>query len=587
MAKVWRKRYQAKRTTAKRFDRLTFLNLVILLFVGVVTFRLFTLQVMQHSFYEALASGQHDIYEKLIAERGEVFVRDRYSGDQLYKVAANKKYQLVFAVPKKIKNPEETAELIAPILDVEVEEILPRLQKEDDLYEPLKRRVSDDVVQEIKDLGIEGIEYSDESYRYYPEGKYFSHVLGFVGYQDDTLVGRYGIEGYFEEELAGRNGFFQAQMDSGGRWITIGDTKFEEATNGTDYIMTIDRTVQFTACDLLSKAVEKHGADSGSVVILNPKTGAVIAMCNVPDYDPNKYNEVEDSEVYTNKSIYHQYEPGSVFKPLTMAGAINEDKVGPNTKYIDEGSVEIDKYTIRNADNKVYGEQTMTQVLEESINTGAIYAAQQIGNAKFYEYVKDFGFGQRTNITLDSETAGDISTLERLSDIYAMTASFGHGITVTPLQLASAYAAIANGGKLMQTYIIDETISDNGNVEKTEPVELKQVISNKSAATLGAMLVRVVENGHGKKAGVEGYYIAGKTGTAQIPFTDRVGYDPNRTIGTFAGFGPVDDPVFAMVVKIDVPKDVIWAESSAAPLFGDIAEFLLNYYEVPPTRQGE
>ncbi len=587
MAKVWRKRYQAERSKKARFDRLTFLTWLIFLFVGVIVYRLFVLQVLQHSFYEALASGQHDIYEKLVPQRGEILVRDRYSGDQLFSVATNQTLKLLYAVPKKITDPKSVAEKIAPVIDMEAEEIIPRLEKENDLYEPIKHYLSDELVKKITSLNIEGLEFSDENIRYYPEDNYFGQVVGFVGYQDDERIGQYGIEGYFNEVLSGVSGHFQAQMDSGGNWITVGNTDFQEAVDGTDIVLTIDRTIQFTACDKLAKAVQKHGADSGSIVILNPDTGAVLAMCNVPDYNPNAYGEVESSDFYINRSIYHQYEPGSVFKPITMAAALNEGAVGPNTKYVDEGKVEISNYVIQNADNKVYGEQTMTQVLEESINTGIIYAVQQIGNEKFYEYVKDFGFGEYTNINLQTETPGDISSLANLKDVYTATASFGHGITVTPLQLAAAYSAIANGGKLMQPYVVDQLISQDGIVEQTESKEIRQVISSKTAATLGAMLVRVVENGHGQRAGVAGYYIAGKTGTAQIPLKDRAGYDPNRTIGSFAGFGPVEDPVFTMVVKIDVPKDVIWAESSAAPLFGEMAEFLLNYYEVPPNRSEE
>ncbi|MDP3964121.1 MAG: penicillin-binding protein 2 [bacterium] len=588
MPTVWRKRKKhSKGKTTKSFDRLTFLSCVIFLFVGVIVYRLFTLQVLQHPFYEALASGQHDIYEDLYPERGEIFVRDRYSEDERYPIATNKTFKQVYAVPKQVDDPRASAEKLASFLEMEEEEILKRLEKEDDLYEPLQRQVPEERAEQIAALNLAGIKFTDESYRYYPEGRIFSHVLGFVGYQGDVRKGQYGIEGYFDEVLTGAPGFFQAQYDSGGRWITVGDTEFQEAKDGSDIVLTIDRTVQFTACEKLAAAVERHGADSGSLVIMNPKTGAVLAMCNVPDFDPNVYNEVEDANAYINRATYIQYEPGSVFKPITMAAALNEGVVGPNTKYVDEGEVKIGKYTIRNADNKTYGEQTMTQVLEESINTGVMHAESKVGNEKFFDYVSAFGFGQVSGIALHSETSGDITSLEKLQDIYAATASFGHGITVTPLQLVTAYSAIANGGTLFQPYIVDQIAHPDGSVDITQPQEVRQVISSKTAATLGAMLVRVVENGHGQRAGVEGYYIAGKTGTAQIPLTDRPGYDPNKTIGSFAGFGPVDDPVFAMIVKIDVPKDVIWAESSAAPLFGDIAEFLLQYYEVPPTRTAE
>lgn len=584
MAKVWRKQYRERREHQRRFDRMTFLALAIFIFAALIIYRLFSLQILQHPFYEALASDQHDIYEKLIPERGEILVHDRFSGDRLYPVATNKTFQLVYAVPKRIQDPKKTAELLAPLLEVKPEDILPRLEKSDDLYEPLKHQVPEEIAAKIKELNLPGIEFNDESYRYYPEGRTFSHLLGFVGYQGDEQKGQYGLEGYFEKELAGQQGFLQAQMDAAGNWITVGNMEMKEAIDGSKLILTIDRTVQFTVCDKLAKAVKKHGADAGSAIVMNPETGAILAMCNVPDFDPNSYNEVADVNVYINRAIYNEYEPGSVFKPVTIAAALNEGVIGPNTKYTDAGAVEIGKYTIRNAGGQIYGEQTMTQVLENSINTGAMFVAEKVGNEKFLKYVSDFGFGKKANITLQTEVPGDISSLEQMKDIYRATASFGQGITVTPLQLVTAYAAIANGGKLIRPYLVDEIITPDGLRQKTQPEIIREVISTKTAATLGAMLVRVIENGHGKRAGVKGYYLAGKTGTAQIPRKDGAGYDPNRTIGSFAGFGPVEDPAFVMAVRIDVPRDVIWAESSAAPLFGEIAEFLLNYYEVAPTR---
>jgi cell division protein FtsI/penicillin-binding protein 2 len=225
----------------------------------------------------------------------------------------------------------------------------------------------------------------------------------------------------------------------------------------------------------------------------------------------------------------------------------------------------------------------MTQVLEESLNTGAMFAAEQVGPEAFLDYVQKFGFGEQTGVELGNESAGTLGELPSGKEIYMATSSFGQGITTTPLQMVAAYAAIANGGKLYKPYVVDEIVKPNDYRVKTEPTFVRQVIDAKTATTLSAMLVNVVKGSHGKRAGVPGYYIAGKTGTAQIPRKDGPGYDPNRTIGSFAGFGPVEDPKFVMVVKIEDPKDVKFAESTAAPLFGEIAQFLLNYYEVPPT----
>ena len=265
-----------------------------------------------------------------------------------------------------------------------------------------------------------------------------------------------------------------------------------------------------------------------------------------------------------------------------MAMGLDTGKITPQTTYIDTGKVRIASYTIQNSDGKANGKQAMTDVLDKSLNTGVIFIERKVGLDNFRKYVKDFGFGMLTGIELDTETTGNISALNTKNEIYFATSSFGQGITVTPLQMVLAYAAIANGGRMMQPYIVHKILKPDGNVIETKSKEIRRVISEHSAAILSGMLVSVVREGHGKRAGVKGYYVAGKTGTAQVPRKDGKGYEKNTSIGSFAGFAPVDNPRFAMLVKIDHPRDVEWAESSAAPLFGDLAQFLLSYYEVPP-----
>jgi len=306
-------------------------------------------------------------------------------------------------------------------------------------------------------------------------------------------------------------------------------------------------------------------------------------MCGSPDFNPNVYNETSKITNFNNPALFLDYEPGSVMKGLTMAAAVDQQKVSPNSTYNDTGEVLFGKSVIKNSDNKAHGIQTMTQVLEESLNTGAIYAMRQIGVQVFRKYLEDFGLGSTTGVELDGEAAGNLHSLYDSNEIYAATASFGQGITATPLQMVTAYAAIANGGKLMRPYLVKEIRHSDGTTETHSSKVVRQVISSKTAALVSGMLVRVVTNGHGKKAAVTGYVIAGKTGTAQIPRHDGKGYEDGSTIGSFIGFGPVSDPKFAMIVRIDRPKDVQYAESSAAPLFGDLAKFILQYYEVPPS----
>jgi cell division protein FtsI/penicillin-binding protein 2 len=564
-------------------DRLGWLRLTVFFLAGIVAVRLFSIQVLHHGFYAALAEGQYERSEELTPSRGELFLSSARDGRPA-PLAVNRELYLLYAVPRDIEGIEDTITKLLPYVSLDEDTMRERLSKEGDLYEPIEHKVPPDRKDAIDALDLPGIRFQPEEERFYPEKNVGSHVTGFVGFVDDARTGQYGLEGYFHDDLAGVPGYLQAQQDAGGRLIPTGNTLFEPAVDGTDLYLTIDQAVEYVACTKLDEAVQRHGAEGGSVLIMEPSTGAILALCGAPDYDPNAYNEVEDIDVYRNPAVENTYEPGSVFKPFTMAAALDLGKVTPETTFEDTGSVEIGRYTIRNSNDQVYGVQTMTQVLEESINTGAIFAARQAGNQKFFDYVKAFGFGERTDIQLPGEPFGDISSLESEQDLYTATASFGQGITVTPLQLLQGYGAIANNGVMMKPYLVKEKVTPSGAHIVTSPKEVRQVISEKTAATLTGMLANVVINGHGKRAGVPGYYIAGKTGTAQVPLGSARGYDPHRTIGTFAGFGPVTDPAFVMVVKIDEPKDVQFAESTAAPLFGEIAQFLLQYYDIPPSR---
>jgi len=596
MAKTFRKKYPY--TPKGRVDsRLRFLLAMVFIFGGIIVWRLFSLQVLDYNFYSALAAGQHEIYQSLFPERGKILMQEVFgsasSGEKnLYPLAANQSLFLVYAEPQKIKDPEELAEKLTEIFGAEgdeektklKDELTAKLSKKDDPYEPLRHRVTEETVAKIKELKVEGIGFTEEDVRFYPEKNIGSHFLGFVGYKDDKKVGQYGLEGYFNGELAGKQGFLESEKDVAGRWIPVSARKWEKAEDGSDFVLTIDRNIQFFACDKLQKAVQKHGADGGSVIVMEPKTGAIWAMCSYPDFDPNDYAKVADINLFNNPAIFYQYEPGSIFKVITVAAALDLGKITPTTTYNDEGFVKVDDRTIKNSDLKAHGVQTMTQVLDESLNTGAVFVVSKIGNKAFQKYVSDFGFGTMTGLELDFEGVGDVRSLNKKGQIWSATASFGQGISVTPIQVATAFSAIANGGKLVKPYIVDEIRKSSGEIIKTEPKIVQQVISNRTATLLGGMLVSVVENGHGKRAGVPGYFVAGKTGTAQVPKKDGGGYEQNVTIGSFVGFAPVEDPRFVMLVKIDHPRDVMWAESSAAPLFGEIAKYVLNYLKVSPGR---
>lgn len=581
--------WSSDRTSPRAADidsRLKVIHWGILLFAAAIILRLFFLQVVQGGLYTAIASGQYKLYEELVPVRGDILVHDFKDG-KLYPVATNVDLGFLFADPRHVEDPDEAAEIIGEILgydDEQIEALEEKLEKDDDPYEPIQRRVREELLRKIDDENLAGISYIRESIRTYPEEGLGGQLFGFVGPDDnDVLSGRYGIEGYFNEELSGSKGFLESERDPGGRMIVIGDSAFEAAIDGADIVLTIDRTIQYTACNLLKKAVIKHSADGGSVVILDPDSGAVLAMCGYPDFNPNDYGSVEDIHVFNNPALFNAYEPGSIFKGLTMAAGLDSGAVTPGTTYEDLGEVEIDDFTIRNSDEKAYGIQTMTQVLEKSLNTGVIFVMRQMGRDVFKNYVENFGFGTYTGVEL-SEAPGTISSLGLSAEVYPATASYGQGITVTPIQMVAAFGALANGGILMQPYIIDEIRYADGAVKKTSPLAIRRVITERTSRLTGAMLIAVIENGHGTLAAVPGYYLAGKTGTAQVARTDGVGYQTGNTIGSFIGYGPVNDPKFVMITRIDHPRDVQWGGSTAAPLFGEIAEFLLRYFEIPPER---
>lgn len=557
------------------------LFLVILFVAVVIIIRLFSLQVLQHSFYAVMASERQEVYKNLIAERGSIYVREK---DQLYPLVTNREYYLVFAEPSKIESPNKVVDSITPILgleEAEWKELLPKLAKKDDPYEPIKRKVTKTQVDQIKALDLAGIGFSPETYRYYPEAGIGGHIFGFVSTKDDKAVGQYGLEGYFNEELSGKSGLIKSMKDALGSLIAIGPRSVQQAEDGTDLVLTIDRNIQFTACQKLKEFYDWYQAESGTVVIANPKTGAILAMCSFPDFDPQNYNEVENINYFNNPAVFSAYEPGSVFKTITMSAALNEGKVTPETTYEDTGELKVGPYTIRNFDNKAYGVQTMTQALAQSLNLGLAFAAEQIGAPAFTRYVKNFGFGKNTGIELDTEMPGDIKNLDRTGDVYYLTASYGHGLTVTPIQLVAAYGAIANKGLLMKPYIVAEKIDNKDKIKTTQPESVRQVIDQKTAAIITGMLTEVVESSYDKKARVPNHYLAAKTGTALIPASGG-GYS-NQTIHTIVGFGPVTDPAFVILIKMDkIKRGPAFASDSVGPLFSRIAEYLLNYYQIPP-----
>ena len=555
-----------------KYDRITFLTAVIITGGFLILWRLFSLQVTEHHYYLGLAAARDGGEKQLSSLRGNIYVHDGPQNDHLFPIAVNRDLALLYAVPKNIESPARTTRLLDTVLKLDNREnVENQLSKENDPYEPIVNKLSPEVVEQVKDLDLDGIGFTNEKWRYYPSGNIFSHITGFLGFSKNERVGLYGAEGHFNDILSGKlqdNFFSQFFLDQN---VTV---------QNPDLVLTIDRGVQFFACSKLQEYIERFAAESGNVIIMHSETGAILAMCNYPDFNPNQYSKVEDGNIYNNAALFEAFEPGSTFKAFTMAAALDTHVVNPSTTYIDNGFEKIGKYKISNVNGLIHGEQTMTNVLEKSLNTGSIYAANKVGFDTFRRYIYDFGFGEKTNIDLDYESKGDLNALKKRSEIYLATASFGQGITVTPMQMVAAFNSLANGGKLMKPYVLEEARYANGDIDKKEPEFVKQVISPRAASLVGGMLVSVVHNGHASGALVDGYYMGGKTGTAQVHDAEKGGYS-EKTIQSFVGFGPVDKPLFTMITKLDAPANSEYSSQSAAPLFGEIAKFLLEYYKVP------
>lgn len=631
-----------KNTATDVNNRLHFLMAVIFLLILYLLVKLFFVQVIQGGYYKEVAMNQHQASSKLVALRGRILMQNsRDTNNDLFPLATNKEFGDVYAVPMEIDDVAGTVENLYQLfnrnkIEIEVDGLLAnnklfatttpeyvaldeigkaeyrkfqrskaieerkkmvvdeysvKVNKGDDPYESIQKKVDEEILKKIDELKMPGIHYDMTSYRYYPEREEGSQLVGFVGLRNDHEAGFYGLEGFFDEELTGKGGIVKAEKAATGEIVILSDREYQKPENGNDLVLTISRAIQHFTCEKLAEHALRHGADAGSAIVMDPKTGAIIAMCSWPEFDPNNYQETDDKYLYNNQAIFGTYEPGSVFKVFTMAAGLDTGKITPQSTYVDKGAVMIAGWNkpISNSDYKTFGAHglvDMNVVLQNSLNTGTIHIMNRTGVKIFTQYVKNFGFGEKTGIELETEGYTNINNLlsDKVKPIEAATASFGQGITVTPLQLAAGYAAIANGGVLMKPYVVDEIRTTGGRVVKTDPREVRRVITEKTAMVLSGMMVEVVEKGHAKRAQIPGYYVAGKTGTAQM-VDKKTGAYGRATIHTFGAFVPADEPRFVILTKLDDPKDVQFAESSAVPLWREIAEFALNYYQVPKERE--
>ncbi len=410
--------------------------------------------------------------------------------------------------------------------------------------------------------------------RYYPYNSFASHVVGFV---NDAGEGQYGLEGYYDKALKGDSGLLKKGVGYLASILDSDNQPFLE--QGSDLYLTLDYNIQYFAEKLLFQAKNDWDIDSGQIIVSDPLTGRILALANFPSFDPNLYYK-EDLSALSNSVYQKLYEPGSVLKALTMASGLEEDLVEPDTTYIDEGFVEVGGPKIYNYDERIWGEQSMTDVLEESINTGAIFVQQELGKKKFLNYLDKFGLFKKTNIDLQGEVYSSNNTLKNGYPRDFAVASFGQGIEITPIQLVRAFGALANGGILLKPYIVDKVVEPNGKERVIEPEEQGRVISEETSLTISSMLANVVKQGAGRRAQIAGYSIAGKTGTAQV--IEKGKYLEDETIQSFISYFPASSPEVLIYVKLDNPKGVNTSAHSAVPLFRELAKYVIDLREIPP-----
>lgn len=555
--------------------RFAFFLLVFCFFL--VILRLFYWQVVKADELSLLGQSQYDAFIKLAPKRGEIKTSDGFS------LAANKVTYLVFASPKDIKETEKekTAKLIAATFSLDVASVS-ALLKMDRVWVPIQSGVDTQLKDEIEKLNLPGLGFEEQTTRFYPEASIAAQLLGFVGKDnkgDDK--GYFGLEGYYDRQLRGKTGIAVSVRDALGKPILSHMNDASGAVDGRSVVLSVDRVIQYLAERYLREGIEKYGAAGGMVGIIDPKTGNVLAMASYPSFDQRTYTDYS-SDLYKNPFVSNLYEPGSTFKSLVMAAGLDSKVVKPDTKCpVCDKPISLSGYEIRTWDNKYFKDTTMVDVIKHSDNTGMVYVGSMLGTGRLLSYLHKFGIGETTGIDLQGEVAQDLRQEDKYYPLDAATLTFGQGISVTPIELLSAFASIANDGKRFEPHVVSKIETPDGQTITIVPKVVERPISASTAKVMTEILVNAVSNGEAKWAKPKGYTIAGKTGTAQIPISGH--YDANKTIASFIGFAPAYNPKFAMLVIIDRPTTSIYGADTAAPVFFDIAKDIFTYYNIPPT----
>lgn len=552
-----------------------FISILLITIIG----KVFYIQVFQYQKLNKLASSLWSRNLPITADRGLILDRN---GKVL---ASNITTTSLYLVPNQIKNKEEVAQSLAQILDVSYEEMYKHVSKKTSIerVHPEGRQLSFEVADEINKLNYDGVYLLKESKRYYPYGNLLSHVLGYVGIDNQGLS---GLELEYDDVLTGSVGAIKYYSDALGNKLEMAE-EYVEPINGNNVTLTIDLDLQIAVERELDNAQAKYNPEHILAVAMDPNTGEVLAMASRPNYDPNEYQTYTQEVLARNLPIWMMYEPGSTMKITTLAAAINEGDVNLfEDTYYDSGSVNVDGATIHCWKAGGHGAQTFLNVVENSCNPGFVELGFRLGKEKLFEYIKNLGFGEKTGIDLNGEAKGILFDLDKVGNVELATTAFGQGVSVTPIQQITSVSAIVNGGTLYKPYIVKSTENSKGDIlTSVSPTEVRTVITKETSEMVRYALESVVANGSGRNAYIENYRIGGKTGTAQK--VNNGTYMVGNYILSFIGFMPADKPEIVVYVAIDNPKGVVqYGGTVAAPIAKGIFESYIEINDLQPVKDG-